>query len=240
MAWHANIVTLFPEMFPGPLASSLAGKGLSKKIWDISTVAIRDFATDKHRTVDDTSYGPNAGMILKPDIVHSALTFATESAPCPLPILFMTPRGATFTQAMAQKLSSGNGVIILCGHYEGIDERVIEYWTQNHGLTEVSIGDYILSGGEIAAFSVLDACIRMLPNIVHNSASIEEESFYLDLLEYPQYTKPYRWQNKVVPEVLLSGNHKKIAEWQKVQAEDVTRVRRPDLWQAYLNKKTMD
>ncbi|MDR1907444.1 MAG: tRNA (guanosine(37)-N1)-methyltransferase TrmD [Holosporales bacterium] len=237
MPWTASVVTLFPEMFPGPLACSLAGKGLQKGIWELTTIQIRDFATDKHRTVDDTSYGPNAGMILKPDIVHCALSSAVERFAGTPQILFMTPRGATLTQPMVRDLASSDGVIILCGHYEGIDERVVEHWKTHNNLKEVSVGDYILSGGEIAALTVLDACIRMLPNIMHNNASIAQESFDLDLLEFPQYTKPYRWQEKVVPEILLSGDHKRIAEWQKEQAENVTRVRRPDLWQLYLERK---
>jgi tRNA (guanine37-N1)-methyltransferase len=221
-------------MFPGPLAHSLAGKGLQKEIWKINTVHIRDFAPDKHRTVDDTSYGHNAGMILKPDVVHSALCHAVEHFPGTPQLLFMTPRGEPFKQPLARQLSQSDGVIILCGHYEGVDERVINHWTRTHGLKEVSVGDYILSGGEVAAITLLDACVRLLPKIVHNEDSLSRESFDLDLLEFPQYTKPCIWQDEVVPEVLLSGDHKKIAAWQKHKAEKITRERRPDLWKLYL------
>jgi tRNA (guanine37-N1)-methyltransferase len=237
MAWQASVVTLFPEIFPGPLAHSLAGRGLQKNIWTINAVQIRDFALDKHRTVDDTSYGHNAGMILKPDIVHSAMSFAVEHFSGTPQILYMTPRGKKFNQAIARQLTTSDGVIILCGHYEGIDERVIEYWVQNFNMQEISIGDYILSGGEPAAMIVLDACVRLLPNIVHNADSLSIESFDLDLLEFPQYTKPCVWQDRVVPEVLLSGDHKKIAAWQQKEAERITEVRRPDLWRLYLETK---
>jgi tRNA (guanine37-N1)-methyltransferase len=237
MAWQASVVTLFPEMFPGHLACSLAGKGLQKEIWKISTTQIRDFAQDKHRTVDDTSYGHNAGMILKPDVVHRAMSCAVDRFPGKPRLLFMTPRGEPFKQSLARSLAQSDGVIVLCGHYEGIDERVIEHWTDAYGLKEVSIGDYILSGGEIAALTLLDACIRLLPEIVHNEASLMQESFDLDLLEFPQYTKPCNWQDKVVPDVLLSGDHKKIAAWQKYEAEKITRARRPDLWKQYFHTK---
>ncbi|MDR1207755.1 MAG: tRNA (guanosine(37)-N1)-methyltransferase TrmD [Holosporales bacterium] len=233
MAWQASVVTLFPEMFPGPLTHSLAGKGLKKKIWNVSPIQIRDFAQDKHRTVDDTSYGHNAGMILKPDIVHCAMCHAVEHFLGTPQIIFMSPRGEPFKQPLARSLAQSDGVIVLCGHYEGIDERVIEHWRDTHGLKEISLGDYILSGGEIAALTLLDACIRLLPEIVHNEASLAQESFDLDLLEFPQYTKPYEWQDKVVPDVLLSGDHKKIAAWQKFEAEKITRARRPDLWELY-------
>lgn len=236
MAWKARIITLFPEMFPGPLQYSLAGKGLSDGVWSLETTQIRDFATDKRRTVDDTSYGHQAGMILKPDVIHKALLSARESSP-QLPILNMSPRGQPLTQRMAHTLAEGPGVILLCSRYEGIDERVLELWREERGMVEVSVGDYILSGGEPAALVVLDACIRLLPSIVHSTESLELESFEMDLLEFPQYTKPYDWEGRVVPEILLSGDHKKIAAWQKDQAEKMTQMRRPDLWRAYLAKK---
>lgn len=237
MTWHAHIVTLFPEMFPGPLQFSLAGKGLQKKIWDLSTTQIRNFAFDKHKTVDDTCYGHQAGMIMKPNIIHEALLAAYQQCQGHPKILYMSPRGLRFTQEMAHNFVKSDGLIILCGRYEGVDERVIEYWREHYQLQEISLGDYILSGGEIAALTVLDTCIRLLPHIVHNEESLSLESFELDLLEFPQYTKPYSWQGKVVPDILRSGDHKKIAAWQKEQAENITRIRRPDLWKLYLEKK---
>jgi tRNA (guanine37-N1)-methyltransferase len=237
MTWHASIVTLFPEMFPGPLACSLAGKGLRNKIWDLSTVQIRDFAEDNHRTVDDKAYGPNVGMIMKANIVHKALTSAVDKFVGTPKILFMTPKGVLLTQQIVHEFAKSDGVVILCGHYEGIDERVIEFWKTKHDLQEISVGDYILSGGEVAAMAVVDACVRLLPNIVHNKYSLVQESFELALLEFPQYTKPYEWQGTKVPEILLSGDHKKIAEWQQAQSEVITKTRRPDLWQLYIEKK---
>lgn len=236
MAWKANIITLFPEMFPGPLQYSLAGKGLREGVWELETTQIRDFATDKHRTVDDTSYGHQAGMILKPDVVHQALLAAHTKLP-EAKILNMSPRGQPLTQKMAHEWAKGPGLILLCSRYEGIDERVLELWKDEHELQEVSIGDYILSGGEIAALTILDACVRLLPNIVHSAESLELESFEMDLLEFPQYTKPCDWEGKVVPEILRTGDHKKIAAWQREKAEQITRERRPDLWQTYLAKK---
>lgn len=238
MSWNVNILTLFPEMFPGPLAYSLAGKGLRNKIWDLKATQIRDFASDKRKTVDDTCYGHGAGMILKPDVVHAALLDTVSQFKGNPAIIYTTPRGKRFNQNLAQDLIRKDGVIILCGRYEGIDERVIEYWKDEHQLQEISIGDYIISGGEIAALTILDACIRLLPNIVHSEESLIYESFELDLLEFPQYTKPYNWQDRVVPDVLLSGDHKRIALWQQEQAEKITQERRPDLWEAYLKKNS--
>lgn len=238
MSWNVNILTLFPEMFPGPLAYSLAGKGLRNKIWDLKATQIRDFASDKRKTVDDTCYGHGAGMILKPDVVHAALLDTVSQFKGSPAIIYTTPRGKRFNQNLAQDLIRKDGVIILCGRYEGIDERVIEYWKDEHQLQEISIGDYIISGGEIAALTILDACIRLLPNIVHSEESLIYESFELDLLEFPQYTKPYNWQDRVVPDVLLSGDHKRIALWQQEQAEKITQERRPDLWEAYLKKNS--
>lgn len=238
MSWNVNILTLFPEMFPGPLAYSLAGKGLKNKIWNLKTIQIRDFASDRRKTVDDTCYGHGAGMILKPDVIHAALLNTVSDFKGTPTIVYTTPRGKPFNQNLAQDLIRKDGVIILCGRYEGIDERVIEYWKDEHQLQEISIGDYIISGGEIAALTILDACIRLLPNIVHSEESLIYESFELDLLEFPQYTKPYNWQDRVVPDVLLSGDHKRIALWQQEQAEKITQERRPDLWEAYLKKNS--
>jgi tRNA (guanine37-N1)-methyltransferase len=240
--WIADVLTIFPEMFPGPLAHSLAGRGLQNKIWDLRVTQIRDFATDKHRTVDDTSCGHNAGMVMKPDVVDAALRYAVENfAQCEgggkgPSITYMTPRGAPLTQSMVHRFAGGCGVVILCGRYEGIDERVIELWRETMGLQEICVGDYILSGGEIPALTLIDACVRLLPNIVHNEESLAYESFELDLLEFPQYTKPCEWRGRCVPEVLLSGDHKKIAAWKQNEAEKATRERRPDLWEEYISK----
>jgi len=242
MTWRATVLTLFPEMFPGPLQYSLAGRGIAQNIWQLQTMNIRDFALDKHKTVDDTCFGGGAGMVLKPDVVHAALQAGLESYQGEQPsILYMTPRGVPLTQEKVHSLVDNNpkGTIILCGRYEGIDDRVIHHWREHHGLQEVSLGDYILSGGEMAALTVIDACVRLLPGIVNTQESLESESFELDLLEFPHYTKPQNWQNQIVPEILLSGDHKKIAAWRHNQAEQITQERRPDLWQAYLNKKIL-
>lgn len=233
--WNVNVLTLFPEMFPGMLGYSLSGKGLENRIWDIKTTQIRDFAKDKHKMVDDTCYGPNAGMLMKPDVVHDALTHAKSTFHGVPKIIYMSPRGVPLKQKMVHEFANSDGLIILCGRYEGIDNRVIEHWKETDELIEVSIGDYILSGGEVAAMVLIDSCVRLLPNIVHSKESLISESFELDLLEFSQYTKPYSWHGKVVPDILLSGDHKKIAAWQKNEAENVTKVRRPDLWETYLN-----
>jgi len=242
--WLATVVTLFPEMFPGPLGHSLAGRGLDGNIWQLDTVNIRDFAHDKHKTVDDTCFGGGAGMVLKPDVVHSALESAVSkygahsAKPSIKPsIVYVTPRGVPLNQKIVRSLAGGSGLVVLCGRYEGVDNRVIEYWRENNGLQEVSLGDYILSGGEMAALTMIDACVRLLPGIVNTQESLESESFELDLLEFSQYTKPQNWQNKIVPEILLSGDHKKIAAWRQCEAEKITKERRPDLWQTYLMKK---
>jgi tRNA (guanine37-N1)-methyltransferase len=228
-------------MFPGPLGSALAGKGLQEKIWQLSTIDIRNFALDKHKTVDDSCFGGGAGMVLKPDVTHAALesALATYDNGAEPAIVYLTPRGERLTQAKVRSLvyDYPSGVILLCGRYEGVDDRVIQHWSQEHNLQEISIGDYILSGGEVAALTVIDACVRLLPGIVNSIESLESESFELDLLEFPHYTKPQNWRDKIVPDVLLSGDHKKIAAWRHKQAEQITRKRRPDLWQSYLYKK---
>lgn len=236
--WHASVLTLFPDMFPGPLGSSLSGKGLESKIWSLDTVDMRQFATDKHKTVDDSPFGGGAGMVIKPDIVDQALHHVTSQTSKKRQIVFLTPRGTPLRQPIVRNLmnTSPDGLILLCGRYEGIDHRVIEKWHESHDLMEISIGDYILSGGEMAALTLMDACVRLLPGIVHTPESLESESFELDLLEFSHYTRPHNWHDKVVPDVLLSGNHKKIAQWRLQQAEQVTKTRRPDLWDAYLNK----
>ena len=226
MTWRATVLTLFPEMFPGPLGHSLAGRALAAGLWALETADLRDFATDRHRSVDDTPFGGGAGMVLRAEIADAALASVADAAPDGRPMLALTPRGQPFAQADAASLAEGPGVILLCGRYEGIDQRVIEA----RGLREVSIGDYVLSGGELAAMVLLDAAIRLLPGVMGAADSAEEESFSAGLLEYPHYTRPAEWRGRPVPEVLLSGNHAAIAAWRREQAEATTRARRPDLW----------
>jgi tRNA (guanine37-N1)-methyltransferase len=226
-AWTARILTLFPEMFPGPLGQSLAGKALEKGIWRLETMQIRDFATDKHRTVDDTPFGGGAGMVMRPDVVDAALAAATADGL--KPAIYLTPRGRLLKQDLVQELAAGPGVVLLCGRYEGLDERVIEA----RGLLEVSLGDFVLSGGEPAALALTDACVRLLPGVMGAQATLDEESFETGLLEYPHYTRPAEWNERKVPEVLISGHHEKIQSWRHAQAEETTRLRRPDLWDAY-------
>lgn len=236
--WRATVLTLFPEMFPGPLECSLAGRALKEGLWSLETVDIRDFANDKHQTVDDTCVGGGAGMVLKADVVDAALNYAYDRYPMEKPaIIYLTPRGEPLRQRRVRSFINNNpsGCILLCGRYEGIDDRVIEKWRDEKRLIEISVGDYILSGGEMAALTFMDACVRLLPGVVNKRESLESESFELDLLEFPQYTKPQNWQGKVVPEVLLSGDHKKIAAWRHSQAKKITRERRPDLWEIYQN-----
>jgi len=222
MTWRATVLTLFPEMFPGPLGHSLAGRALAAGLWALETADLRDFATDRHRSVDDTPFGGGAGMVLRAEIADAALGSVDDGRP----MLALTPRGQPFAQADAAALAAGPGAILLCGRYEGIDQRVIEA----RGLREISIGDYVLSGGELAAMVLLDAAIRLLPGVMGAAASAEEESFSAGLLEYPHYTRPAEWRGRPVPEVLLSGNHAAIAAWRRDQAEAITRARRPDLW----------
>ncbi|GAA4717829.1 tRNA (guanosine(37)-N1)-methyltransferase TrmD [Sphingomonas lutea] len=221
MTWAATILTLYPEMFPGPLGISLAGKALQDSIWALNTVQIRDFATDKHRSVDDTPAGGGAGMVLKPDVLAAAIDSVSDGRP----ILAMTPRGTPLTQARVRQLAAGEGVILLSGRFEGFDERIIEA----RDVESVSIGDYVLSGGEVAAMVVLDACVRLLPGVMGAASSGEEESFESGLLEYPHYTRPVTWEGRTIPEVLRSGDHAKIAAWRLERAREDTRLRRPDL-----------
>ena len=223
--WRASILTLFPEMFPGPLGVSLTGKGLASGIWSLDAHDIRAQATDRHRTVDDTPAGGGAGMVLKADILAKAIDAVADERPR----LLMSPRGAPLTQARVAELSKGPGVTIVCGRFEGIDERVIAA----RQLEEVSIGDYVLSGGEIAAMALLDACVRLLPGVLGAMESTQDESFSHGLLEYPQYTRPAEFEGQPIPEILTSGDHAKVAAWRRAQAEALTRSRRPDLWAAY-------
>jgi len=229
MTFAAQILTLYPEMFPGPLGVSLAGRALEEGKWSCSPIHIRDFATDKHRTVDDTPAGGGAGMVLRADILCAAVEHAVAAQPAG-PILAMTPRGAPITQARIRELASGPGVTILCGRFEGFDERLFDAHPE---IEQVSMGDIILSGGEIGALMLLDACIRLLPGVMGATSSGDEESFEQGLLEYPHYTRPNDWEGRMIPEVLRSGDHAKIAAWRKQRAEEDTRLRRPDLWGRY-------
>lgn len=226
--FHASVLTLYPEMFPGPLGVSLAGKALHEKKWQLDTVQIRDFSENKHRTVDDTPAGGSAGMVMKADVVARAIDSVSDGRPR----LLMSPRGKPLTQKRVRELASGSGAIILCGRFEGVDERVIEA----RELEEVSIGDYILSGGETAAIVLLDAIVRLLPGVMGNQESGETESFETGLLEHPHYTRPQIWEDRTIPEVLTSGNHKLIDQWRLEQAQKITKQRRPDLWAAYQEK----
>ncbi|MCS6855586.1 MAG: tRNA (guanosine(37)-N1)-methyltransferase TrmD [Elioraea sp.] len=228
MTWRAVVLTLFPEMFPGPLGHSLAGKALARGDWALETIDIRGFATDKHRSVDDTPFGGGPGMVMRPDVVDDAVAAALVRAP-DLPLIVFTPRGRLLTQRRVRALAEGPGAILLCGRYEGIDERVIRH----RRMEEISIGDYVLSGGEPAAIVLMDACVRLLPGVMGEAASAAEESFAQGLLEYPQYTRPATWKDMTVPEVLRSGDHAAVAAWRRAQAEADTRDRRPDLWEAY-------
>ena len=224
--WQAQVFTLYPEVFPGPLSKGLYGKALSKKLWNLNIVNIRDAAEDKHKTVDDTPYGGGSGMLLKPDVLAKSLDQNEVKGGR---IIYLSPRGKKFDQNYARELSDEKSISLICGHFEGVDERVLV--TRN--IEEISIGDYVLSGGETAAFVVIDSVLRLLPGILGNENSKVDESFENGLLEYPQYTKPQIWEEKVVPEVLLSGDHSKIKDWRLSQSEAITRVRRPDLWEKY-------
>ena len=227
--WRASVLTIFPEMFPGPLGLSLAGKALASGAWSLDVVDIRSFATDKHRTVDDTPAGGGPGMVMKADVLGRAIdATATDTRPR----LLMSPRGTPLTQARIEALTGDAGVVLVCGRFEGVDERVIAA----RGLEEVSVGDYVLSGGEIAAMALIDACVRLLPGVMGTAASGAEESFTDGLLEYPHYTRPQVWEGRPIPEILLSGDHAKIAAWRRAEAERLTRERRPDLWAAFLSR----
>ncbi len=228
LPWQAVALTLFPEMFPGTLGQSLAGQALEQGLWALETVDIRAFARDKHRTVDGPPFGGGAGMVMRPDVVDQALGSAKEMV-SGAPLVYMTPRGRPLTQSRVRELAAGPGVVVLCGRYEGVDQRVLEA----SGVEEISVGDYVLSGGELAAQILIDACVRLIPGVMGSDASGEDESFETGLLEYPHYTRPAEWQGRKVPEVLLSGHHEKISAWRREQAEAVTQNRRPDLWKAY-------
>jgi len=221
--WRASVLTIFPDAFPGPLGASLAGKALAAGAWSLDIVDIRVFASDKHRTVDDTPAGGGPGMVMKPDVLGRAID---ATAADDRPRLLLSPRGAPLTQARVEALAAGAGAVLVCGRFEGVDERVIA----GRGLEEVSIGDYVLSGGELAAMVLIDACVRLLPGVMGDEASRAEESFSEGLLEYPQYTRPQVWEGRAIPDVLSSGNHGRIAAWRRAEAERLTKERRPDLW----------
>lgn len=226
MSWRATVLTLFPAMFPGPLATALAGRALARGIWSLDAVDLRDFATGAHRSVDDTPFGGGAGMVLRPDVVAAAIASVADGRP----LLALTPRGVPLSQARVRALAEAPGAILLCGRYEGIDQRAIEA----AGAEEISIGDYILAGGELPAMVLLDAVVRLLPGTMGAAASADEESFSAGLLEYPHYTRPASWNGRAVPPVLLSGDHAAIAAWRRAQSEHVTMTRRPDLWAAHV------
>jgi len=257
--WRATVLTIFPGMFPGPLGASLAGKASQKGLWALEAIDIRDFATDRHRTVDDTPAGGGPGMILKADVLGRAIDAAARTigpvrpagpgepagqggqgepaeAPDQRPRLLMSARGVPLTQALVWQLAAGPGLVAVCGRFEGVDERVIA----GRGLLEISIGDFIVSGGEIAAMALIDACVRLIPGVMGKELSAVEESFSAGLLEHPQFTRPTLWEGRAIPEVLLSGDHGKVAAWRRSQAERLTRERRPDLWEAYLRQRRQD
>ena len=227
--WRATVLTIFPEMFPGPLGASLAGKAREKGLWALDARDIRDHATDRHRTVDDTPAGGGPGMVMKADVLARAVDAVADSRPR----LLMSPRGRPLTQARVSELAKGQGVIVVCGRFEGVDERVIE----GRSLEEVSLADFVLSGGEIAALALIDACVRLLPGVMGHERSGAEESFADGLLEYPQYTRPHLFEDRPIPEVLTSGDHGKVAAWRRGEAERLTRERRPDLWARYVARR---
>ena len=228
--WKVRVFTLYPEMFPGPFASGLYQKALEKKIWSLEVVNIRDYATDKHKTVDDTPFGGGSSMLIRADVVANSLdkNISNKSEP----IIYLTPKGKKFDHIYAKKILDKN-INIICGHFKGVDQRLLE--TRN--IEEVSVGDFILSGGEIGAFVLIDTIVRLIPGVIGNYNSLNDETFERNLLEYPQYTKPQKWEEKEVPDVLLTGNHKKIKDWRLTQSEDITRRRRPDLWEKYNKNK---
>ena len=228
--WTAKVFTLYPELFPGPLGNGLYKKALEKKLWALKVVNIRDYALDKHKTVDDTPFGGGSGMLMRADVIANSLDKNISNKK--EPIIYLSPKGKKFDQNYAKKMLNSN-INIICGHFEGVDERLLE----TRGIEEVSVGDFILSGGEIAALVIIDTIVRLIPGVLGNSDSLAEETFERNMLEYPQYTKPQKWEKKDVPDVLLTGDHAKIKDWRLKQSEDITRRRRPDLWEKYKKKK---
>lgn len=225
MSFSATVLTLFPEMLPGPLAVSLAGQALESGLWSLNARNIRDFATDKHRSVDDTPAGGGAGMVMRADVIARAVDWAMGEAPQGRPVFYLSPRGERLTQALVREIAAGPGVVLLCGRFEGIDQRVLD----RRPIREVSLGDFILAGGEIGAMALLEAAVRLLPGVIGDAASLTEESFENGLLEYPHYTRPQDFEGMTIPPVLASGNHAQIAAWRRERAEEITRARRPDL-----------
>ncbi len=235
-SWTVQIITLFPQAFPGVLGESLTGKALQDGLWQLQTYDLREHGIGKHRNVDDTPAGGGAGMVLRADVLESAIINARSAAKGAMPLVYLSPRGRRFDQAMARDWARHDGVTLLCGRFEGVDERVLEHF----GIQEVSLGDFVMTGGEIAAQAMIDATVRLLPGVLGNAESAVEESFGAGLLEHPQYTKPAEWQGHCIPEILLSGNHAKIAAWRRAQAEQITKTRRPDLWTDYDEKVAKD
>jgi tRNA (guanine37-N1)-methyltransferase len=232
MTWRATVLTIFPQMLPGPLSHSLAGNALRAGLWRLETVDIRDFARDKHRSVDDAPFGGGPGMVMRPDVLDAALVGADGVAPA----ILLSPRGERLDQQRVGSLATGAGVTLICGRFEGVDERVLEA----RAIEELSLGDFVLSGGEPAAIALIDACVRLLPGVIGRIETLAEESFADGLLEYPQYTRPQRWQGRSVPEVLVSGDHRRVREWRRAEAERLTRERRSDLWKRHLARQRAD
>ncbi|MFT4793812.1 MAG: tRNA (guanine37-N1)-methyltransferase [Paracoccaceae bacterium] len=231
----ARVLTLFPDMFPGPLGGSLTGKALKDRIWSLEAIDIRGFATDKHRSVDAPPAGGGPGLVMKADVLGRAFDFAARGTPADRadwPVIYLSPRGKRFDQAMARRLSAARGVTLLCGRFEGVDQRVLDA----RGVEEVSLGDFVLTGGEIAAMALLDATVRLIPRVLGNAGSLDEESFSSGLLEHPQYTKPAAWEGREIPDVLLSGHHGRVADWRRTESEKLTKERRPDLWRAHAKR----
>lgn len=233
-SWTVRVLTLFPGMFPGPLGQSIAGGALASGLWRLEAVDIRDFAQDKHRSVDDTPFGGGPGMVMRPDVIDAAIGAALADGRGP--VVYLSPRGRHLTQAVVRELAAWPALTLLCGRYEGVDERVLEA----RAVDEISLGDFVLSGGEPAALALIDAVVRLLPGVVGAAETLDEESFERGLLEYPHYTRPAEWQGRAVPEVLLSGHHEKIKAWRLAQAESITRARRPDLWARYVAGRNMN
>jgi len=230
--WKAKVITLFPTAFPGVLGESLTGKALQEGLWQLETIDLRRFGVGKHRNVDDTPAGGGAGMVLRPDVLGDAVEAANDGRQGNWPLIYLSPRGAPMNQSLMQNLARADGVTLLCGRFEGVDERVLEHY----GIQEVSLGDFVMTGGEIAAQALIDATVRLIPGVLGNQASTEEESFSSGLLEHPQYTRPAIWNGHHIPEVLMSGHHGRIEDWRKQQSKEITKARRPDLWDAYCEK----
>ncbi len=230
--WKAKILTLFPTAFPGVLGESLTGKALQEGLWQLETIDLRQFGIGKHRNVDDTPAGGGAGMVLRADVLGKAIDHAMDGVRGNHPLIYLSPRGKPMDQQMMQNLARADGVTLLCGRFEGVDERVLEHY----GIQEVSLGDFVMTGGEIAAQALIDATVRLIPNVLGNFASTEEESFSSGLLEHPQYTRPAEWKGRTIPDVLMSGHHGKVAQWRHDMSEEITQKRRPDLWESYRKK----